>query len=110
VVDDDAAIGRMMSIVLETEGVDCKVARTGSDALQILQDDEPDLVILDLLLGNMTADSIITAAREGGYDGPVLLCTAMGGELHIEADGIIRKPFEPEDLVAKVRELTAEKA
>jgi DNA-binding response OmpR family regulator len=110
VVDDDAAIGRMISIVLGTEGLDCKVVTSGPDALQLLEPDPPALMILDLLLGGMTAEAIITAARAAGYAGPVLLCTAMGGELDIAADGIIRKPFEPEDLAARVKELTAEKA
>ena len=111
IVDDDAAIGRMISIVLETEGLSCQVASTGEDALELLEkNDKPSLVILDLLLGTMTADSIIAGAREVGYDGPVLLCTAMGGELNVAADDIIRKPFEPEDLVARVMHLADAKA
>jgi DNA-binding response OmpR family regulator len=110
IVDDDAAIGRMMSIILETEGISTEVAPTGVRALELIAEDKPDLVILDLLLGNMSAESIIAAARTSDYSGPVLLCTAMSGDVGVEADGIIRKPFEPEDLVGRVHELIGQKA
>ena len=106
VVDDDAAIGRMISIVLETEGVSCKVAGSGAIALDLLQEDKPALIILDLLLQGMTAASVIENARAAGYSGPVMLCTAISGEPDVAADALLRKPFEPEELVAKVKELT----
>ena len=107
VVDDDAPIGRLIRMVLTADGLGCEVASTGEDALDLLRQEQPQLIILDLRLAGMDAATFMASARAAGYEGPILLCTAVTGEPPIVADGLIKKPFHPEDLLSKVRELIA---
>ncbi|MPZ49822.1 MAG: response regulator [Dehalococcoidia bacterium] len=108
VVDDDAPIGRLIKMVLTSEGMRCEVSPTADEGLELLRLAEPELIILDLRLAGMDAPTFMTSARDAGYAGPILLCTAVTGEPPIVADGLIKKPFRPEDLVEKVRELIGE--
>ena len=106
VIDDDAPIGRLIKMVLTTEGLECTVVPSGEEGIEQLGTAQPKLIILDLMLKGMDAETFIGSARAASYQGPILLCTAITGDPSIVADGVLKKPFLPEDLIARVQELT----
>jgi DNA-binding response OmpR family regulator len=105
VVDDDEAIGRMIALILQTEGVIAKIAHTAEEAFAEIGLEKPLLVILDYLLPGVDTPGFVQKFGELGYKGKVLLCTAAEGDLDVITDGLLRKPFKPEDLARAVREL-----
>lgn len=110
VCDDDANIRNIMDFSLETEGFQVLVAADGPEALQLVRDEHPDLVILDVMMPGSDGLSVCrqlkqdTATRQI----PVLLLTARSGRgdreagLAAGADDYVTKPFSPQRLVEKV--------
>ena len=86
VVDDDAALSEMLTIVLRNEGFESRVCATGDRALADFRDYRPDLVLLDLMLP--------------GKDG-IDVCREIRAESG--ADDYVVKPFKPKELVARLR-------
>ncbi len=82
VVDDDASLAEMLTIVLRGEGFDTAVIGDGTQALTAVRELRPDLVLLDLMLPGMNGIDVCRVLR---------------------ADDYIMKPFKPKELVARVR-------
>lgn len=108
VVEDDPQILRLLQFVLTKEGYLVAVAGTGEDALEILQDSTPALVLLDNKLPGIDGFTTCQRIREFS-EVPIIMVTVMD-ELHnkmhgieIGADFYITKPFLPSELVARVR-------
>ena len=113
VVEDDRAIAMMLQEVLTLEGFDVTVMHEGPSALMALRAEPFDLVILDVMLPGRDGISILRDLREGELtqDTPVIMLTAKtddastwegwraGCNLYLE------KPFDPNHVVAAVREL-----
>jgi DNA-binding response OmpR family regulator len=97
----------MMAMLLEAEAIPCKMAGESDEALRLLAEEEPALMVLDLMLGGRDESGLIAESRALGYQGPVLLCTGISGDPPVATEGVIKKPFEPDDLIAKIRELAA---
>ena len=75
VVDDDAALAEMLSIVLRNEGFDSKVCATGDQAMGLFRDYRPDLVLLDLMLPGKDGIDVCKEIRaESGV--PIVMLTA----------------------------------
>ena len=108
VVDDDAALAEMLTIVLQGEGFETSVIGDGTGALPAVRDQSPDLVLLDLMLPGMNGIDVCRAIRaESGV--PVVMLTAKTDTVDVVlglesgADDYIQKPFKPQELVARVR-------
>ena len=111
-IEDDARLARMVSEYLGQSGFEVSHAGTGQSGLADLQVNPPDLVILDLMLPDM--DGLEVCRRIRALPGalaqtPVLMLTAKGDPmdriigLEIGADDYLPKPFEPRELLARIR-------
>lgn len=108
VVDDDTALAEMIGIVLESEGFDSAICADGSQALEKFRDEQPDLVLLDLMLPGLDGIEVCRQIRaESGV--PIVMLTAKSDTIDVVtgleagADDYIAKPFKPKELVARVR-------
>ncbi len=108
VVDDDAALSEMLTIVLRNEGFDSRVCPSGDRALEVFRDYKPDVVLLDLMLPGKDGIDVCKEIRaESGV--PIVMLTAKGDTIDVVvglesgADDYVVKPFKPKELVARIR-------
>jgi len=108
VVDDDSALAEMVGIVLGSEGFDATYCADGSEALAAFTAAKPDLVLLDLMLPGIDGIEVCTQIRAvSGV--PIIMLTAKGDTadvvagLEAGADDYMVKPFNPSELVARIR-------
>jgi len=105
VVDDDPSLIRFVSLVLRSEGYEVKTASSGKLALEQIAAESPSLIVLDLRMPEMDGREVYRRARDAGYSGPFVICSAYGAQAarsELGAEESIDKPFDPESLVAKV--------
>ena len=111
-IEDDARLALMVGEYLRQSGFGFAHAGEGALGLRALQEQGPDLVILDLMLPDM--DGLEVCRRIRGSSGalartPVLMLTAKGDPmdriigLEVGADDYLPKPFEPRELLARIR-------
>jgi len=113
IVEDEAEIAQLIQLYLEKEGFSCRVCRDGISALQVFQEQKPDLIILDLMIPGLDGLEVCARIRQkpGAKDPYILMLTARGEELDriiglsTGADDYMVKPFSPKELVARVRAL-----
>jgi two-component system response regulator MtrA len=108
VVDDDAALAEMLTIVLRNEGFEPRVCATGDQALAEFRDFRPDVVLLDLMLPGKDGIDVCREIRaESGV--PIVMLTAKSDTIDVVvglesgADDYVAKPFKPKELVARIR-------
>ncbi len=107
-VDDEISIQRAMAPLLRSRGYGVSLAGTGREALDMIERERPDLVILDLGLPDMDGGAVCRRVRERS-ETPILVLSARGAEkdkvaaLDGGADDYVMKPFGPEELLARVR-------
>jgi DNA-binding response OmpR family regulator len=108
VVDDEPSIGEVVSLYLEQAGYRVTVVRDGQAALDALAREQPDLVVLDLMLPKVDGLEITRRLRSGGNT-PIIMLTARKEEtdrivgLEMGADDYVVKPFSPRELVSRVK-------
>lgn len=108
VVDDDTALAEMIGIVLRTEGFDTFFCADGSGAVEAFRQSRPDLVLLDLMLPGMDGIEVCARIREESGT-PIIMLTAKSDTsdvvkgLESGADDYVVKPFNPKELVARIR-------
>jgi DNA-binding response OmpR family regulator len=113
IIEDEAEIAQLIQLYLEKEGFSCRSARDGIAALQVFQEQQPDLIILDLMIPGLDGLEVCARIRQkpGAKDPYILMLTAKGEELDriiglsTGADDYMVKPFSPKELVARVRAL-----
>jgi len=108
VVDDDAALAEMLTIVLRQEGFDSRMCFRGDEALDEFRDYKPDVVLLDVMLPGKDGIDVCKEIRnESGV--PIVMLTAKGDTVDVVvglesgADDYVVKPFKPKELVARIR-------
>ena len=107
-VDDDAALLEVMSIVLSSEGYRVLTAVDGVEALREVGRESLDLVILDIMLPKISGFEVLKKLREKS-DVPVVMLTAKSQSvdkvvgLELGADDYITKPFDTKELLARIR-------
>ncbi|APG81248.1 MtrAB system response regulator MtrA [Corynebacterium pseudotuberculosis] len=108
VVDDDPAISEMLTIVLEAEGFNTVAVTDGALAVETFNREEPDLVLLDLMLPGMNGIDICRLIRQNSTV-PIVMLTAKTDTVDVVlgletgADDYITKPFKPKELIARLR-------
>lgn len=108
VVDDDASLAEMLTIVLRQEGFDSRMCLRGDEAVEAFRDYKPDVVLLDLMLPGRDGIDVCKEIRaESGV--PIVMLTAKGDTVDVVvglesgADDYVVKPFKPKELVARIR-------
>jgi len=110
-VEDEAALVTLLTYNLERSGFEVRVAMDGEEALTMLQERLPDLVVLDWMLPKVSGLEVCRQLRRGKTTQrlPVIMLTARGEEedrlrgLETGADDYMTKPFSPKELVARIR-------
>lgn len=108
VVDDDASLAEMLTIVLRQEGFEPAVCLRGDEALAAFREFRPDVLLLDLMLPGKDGIDVCKEIRaESGV--PIVMLTAKGDTVDVVvglesgADDYVVKPFKPKELVARIR-------
>jgi len=110
-VEDDLAMAQALQLALERRGFDMAVVHNGSDALQQLRNQPPDLALLDLTIPGLDGLQVLHRARAEGIRVPIVVLTARGAVgdrvlgLNAGADDYLAKPFDLDELEARIRAL-----
>lgn len=108
VVEDEPSLAEVVSLYLKRAGFQVQVAADGKQAMNILEKEIPDFVILDLMLPEVDGLSLTRWLRDHS-DVPIIMVTARREEidriagLEMGADDYVVKPFSPQELVSRVR-------
>lgn len=108
IVDDDRALAEMLSEYLAGENFITHHAEDGAAALARIETRDFDLVVLDVMMPGLDGFEVLTRLRRGS-EVPVLMLTARGSDddrvagLELGADDYLAKPFNPRELVARIR-------
>jgi two-component system alkaline phosphatase synthesis response regulator PhoP len=109
VVDDEKPIVRLITFNLEKEGFTTLKAYDGDEAMQIITNEKPDLVILDIMLPYIDGFDVCRQIRHKNMSTAVIMLTAKDQEidkvlgLELGADDYMAKPFSPRELIARVK-------
>lgn len=110
-VDDEEPIQELLRFNLEKEGYLVCVAKDGQEALKHVENDQPDLIVLDLMLPGMDGLEVCRKLRSNPkfQQIPIIMLTAKGEEidkvlgLELGADDYMTKPFSPRELLARIK-------
>lgn len=108
IVDDEPMVREVVTNYLERDGYEVRSVADGATAIRAIDEDRPDLVVLDVMLPTVDGLTVLRRLRERS-EIPVILLTARGGEadrvlgLELGADDYVPKPFSPRELAARVR-------
>lgn len=110
VVDDEEAVRAVVQRALELIGYDVEVASNGSEALEIYQTQDFDLVVLDMMMPGLSGDEVFFELRKLDSEAKVLLASGYASDQRTSAvleaggKGFIQKPFDVEELAEKVKQ------
>ena len=111
IVDDDPAIRKLLEKVMHSNEMETSAAGSGAEALQLLSQETYDLILMDVMLGDMEGFEVIKRLRAQGIKTPVMIVSGRNEDydslygLSVGADDYITKPFRPVVLGAKVKAL-----
>lgn len=109
VVEDEPSLVFTLQDTLENEGYEVHISETGLDAVQLVHDIKPDLMILDVMLPGISGFEICKKVREDKFTFPIIMLTARDQEidkvtgLNIGADDYMTKPFGVKELLARIQ-------
>jgi len=108
IVDDDVKLVKLLQTYFEKEGYMAYSANDGLDALQVVREKKPDIMVLDLMLPGLDGLDVCRKIRKDN-DIPIIMLTARDEEsdrligLEIGADDYVTKPFSPKEVVARAK-------
>ena len=108
VVDDDINIVKLIKLYLEKEDYTVCTASDGTEALDVWKRENPALVVLDIMMPRLDGNGVCREIRKTS-DVPIIMLTAKGEtfdkvlSLELGADDYLVKPFEPKELVARIK-------
>ena len=105
IIDDDEYIGDMLEEILGKQGYGVMRAYSGTEALLLLRQEKPDLILLDLMLPGLSGEEVLPKIK----DIPVIIMSAKG-EVHKKVDLLlggaadyVTKPFDVDELLARIQ-------
>lgn len=108
IVDDEVKIANVLNNYLSKSGYETKMLHDGNDVMKAIEENTPELILLDVMLPNIDGLTLCKEIKEK-YNFPVILVTARRDEidrvmgLEIGADDYVCKPFSPKEVVARVK-------
>ena len=108
IVDDDVNIAELLKIYLEKERYETVLAHDGREAIALFEKEQPDLVLLDVMLPKLDGWQVCRRIRENSFV-PIIMLTAKGETFDkvlgfdIGCDDYIVKPFDAKEVVARVK-------
>jgi DNA-binding response OmpR family regulator len=111
VVDDDEEIRKALERALRLEGFAVRVAEGGQAALQLVEQERPGVMVLDMVMPDLSGISVVTRLRARGNDTPICILSARDevedrvAGLEAGADDYVVKPFDIGELAARLRAL-----
>ncbi|MFR3728749.1 response regulator transcription factor [Lacrimispora sp.] len=111
IVDDDPAVYKLLEKVMHSNDLETTVADSGLAALNLLKNHSYDIILMDIMLGDMEGFEVIKRIRSQGDQTPVMIVSGRNEDydslygLSLGADDYITKPFRPLVLGAKVKAL-----
>ena len=113
IVDDEPDVLLTLRMILEAEGFDPSLAADGETALRRIDEEHPDLVVLDIMMPVLDGWFVLAELAGRRKRPGVVVCSAKSSEVDrvrarsSRADEYVTKPFEPDDLVSTIREVLA---
>lgn len=111
IVEDDERLAELTSDYLRNNGIKVEVIGNGEEAITRIRADQPDLVVLDLMLPGADGLTVCREVRSHGFSNPILMLTARTDDmdqilgLEMGADDYVPKPVKPRLLLARIRAL-----
>jgi len=108
VVDDEKPIADILQFNLKKEGYDVYVAYDGNHAIELVEEVQPDLILLDIMLPQRDGMEVCREVRKK-YNMPIIMLTAKDSEidkvlgLELGADDYVTKPFSTRELIARIK-------
>jgi two-component system, OmpR family, alkaline phosphatase synthesis response regulator PhoP len=109
IVDDEQPIRTLLDYNLKQSNFETIMAADGAEAILKVESENPDLILLDLMLPKMDGVEVCKLLRQKNINTPIIMLTAKGEEtdkvlgLEIGADDYMTKPFSPREVVARVK-------
>lgn len=109
VVEDEQPIRKLLEYNLQLSGYETISAADGEAAIELVLSEQPDLIVLDLMLPKLDGIEVCKRLRSGGINIPIIMLTAKGDEfdkvhgLEIGADDYMTKPFSPREVIARIK-------
>lgn len=109
VVDDEPNIRDLLTASLRFAGFQVRAVGNGAATISAVLEDEPDLIVLDVMLPDMNGFSVTKRLRGAGYASPILFLTAKDSTedkitgLTVGGDDYVTKPFSLDEIVARIR-------
>lgn len=113
VAEDEPIMQKTIALRLKKDGHDVITTDNGREALSLISEQLPDLIITDIMMPYASGLEIVGTVKQAGRKIPIIVLSAMGQEnvvleaFNLGADDFISKPFSPNELSMRVKRLTA---
>ena len=110
--DDDPDVVRLIDAQLRAAGYDTVLAHDGGQAVAAVEEHQPDVIIVDLMMPRMTGFDVLTRLQRAAVRPRAIVLSAKGREQDVTrafalgADDYVTKPFSPQELLARIERLT----
>lgn len=109
IVEDEQPIRKLLEYNLKLSGYETISAADGEAAIELVKCEQPDLIVLDIMLPKLDGIEVCKRLRSQGINIPIIMLTAKGDEfdkvhgLEIGADDYMTKPFSPREVIARIK-------
>jgi DNA-binding response OmpR family regulator len=111
IIDDEPQIGKIFGLKLRIAGFDVLTTTSGADGIEMIRNDKPDIVLLDILMPGVTGFDVLSKARQFSSV-PIVVFTAKSETVRtaigMGANDSVTKPADPDRVVEKIREVLAD--